>query len=417
VVSRDRYARLPPMATHRLYYDDSYLQSFTAQVCSCLPIAPVMSPSGLRAVWQVLLDRSAFYPDSGGQPHDLGWLGDANILEVRERGDDIVHIVDREVSVGPIEGIIDWPRRFDCMQQHTGQHLLSAMFQGRFGLPTVSFHLGPQTSTIDLRGKEPSVDVLRGAQRAANQVIFEDRPMKVLYDTEDQLARIGVRKEVDREGILRAIEIESADLQPCGGTHVKSTGQIGLLLVRRCSKIRQDWRVEFACGERAERLATTDFQRIQDLSGHLSCSPGQTLAAVERALTERDAHFKSLHAVVHQLAEARAALLVSSTPVSRDGVRVVGEDLQCAHPELIFGLATAVAKHNHTIALIALAESRQLVFAQHSAAGKDLAAVLKQVFAVFPGKGGGTGDFVRGKLADAEKSGLALALAKKLLME
>src|SRR6516164_2784320 len=247
------------MNTHRLYYDDSYLQTVEAQVRSCTLCEPVLTESGTLPAWEVVLDRSAFYPSSGGQPNDLGLLDEARILDVREDGEDILHIVDRELKPGTVKGCIEWPRRFDHMQQHTGQHLLSAMFQERFGLPTVSFHLGIEICTIDLRGEEPTRERVLGAQRAANQAIFEDRPVTVRYGTREQLERLGVRKRVDREGLLRTIEIESADLQPCGGTHVKSTGQIGLVLVRGCSKVRQDWRVEFACGTRAERLASDDF--------------------------------------------------------------------------------------------------------------------------------------------------------------
>jgi len=230
------------MTTRRLYYDDAYLQNFDARVVSCLPAEPVQGASGAQPAWEVLLDQTAFYPSSGGQPNDLGLLGEASVLDVRDEADGIVHIVDREVETGGVKGCVNWPRRFDHMQQHTGQHLLSAMFQERFGLPTVSFHLGEEICTIDLHGGEPSRDQLIGAQRAANKVIFEDRPIGVRYGTREQLARLGIRKDVEREGLLRAIEIEDADLQPCGGTHVKSTGQIGMILVRGCNKVRQDWR-------------------------------------------------------------------------------------------------------------------------------------------------------------------------------
>jgi alanyl-tRNA synthetase len=405
------------MATHRLYYDDSFRQNFTARVLSCLPINPVSTPSGAMPAWEVLLDQTAFYPSSGGQPNDLGRLGDSRVLDVRDDGEEIAHIIDRELPLGAIDGCVDWGRRFDHMQQHTGQHLLSAMFQERFGLATVSFHLGSDLCTIDLRGPEPSPDALRGAQRAANAVIFEDRPVNVRYGTAGQLAQRGVRKEVDRKGILRAIEIEAADLQPCGGTHVKNTGQIGLVLVRRCAKIRQDWRVEFASGGRAERLATADFHLLRDIADRLTCSPEESLAAIERAVADRDAAFKNLRAALEHLAEARAKLLIEATPPANDGLRCVAALLQLESPDLLLPLATELAKNERTVALLVHEPTGQLVFSQSMAAAVDLSAVLKQVLATVPGKGGGTRDFVRAKLADGRWSSTALALATQLVTD
>jgi alanyl-tRNA synthetase len=408
------------MATRRLYYDDSYLQCFEARVLQCTPAEPLSTASGTLPAWELLLDRSAFYPTSGGQPNDLGVIGEANVLDVRDGGDEIVHIVDREVESGDVQGKIDWARRFDHMQQHTGQHLLSAMFQERYGLPTVSFHLGGEICTIDLRGREPSPDVLLGAQRAANSTIFEDRPVNVRYGTAEEFAAQGVRKEVAREGILRAIEIESADLQPCGGTHVKSTGQIGMVLVRRCIKIRQDWRVEFACGRRAEEFASADFALLRAIGERLRCAREEAPAAIEKSFAERDAHFKSLRAALQQLAEARARLLVSAAVPAPNGVRVVTQQLREENAELLLPLATEVAKHESTVALLIHEPTGQLVFAQSAnlakdPAGKDLAAVLKQVLAAVPGKGGGSRDFVRAKLADPSQSSAVLKMAAQII--
>jgi len=247
------------VTTRRLYYDDAFEKEFTARVLYCEVLPPDVNSGITGTVWKLILDRTAFYPTSGGQRNDLGKIGDANVIDVRDEGEEISHVVDRRPADPEVNGCINWPRRFDHMQQHTGQHLLSAMFQERFGLPTVSFHLGSEMCTIDLRGPEPTEEILEGAERAANQIIFEDQPVTVRYGTADELSQLGVRKEVEREGILRAIEIEGADLQPCGGTHVKRTGQIGLVLVRRCTKVRQDWRVEFVCGRRAERAARGFF--------------------------------------------------------------------------------------------------------------------------------------------------------------
>jgi alanyl-tRNA synthetase len=403
------------MATHRLYYEDSHLQIFDARVLSCLPAEPLTSDFGTILCWEVVLDQSAFYPTSGGQPHDLGCIGEAKVLDVREDGEDILHIVDRELPIGSVQGSINWLRRFDHMQQHSGQHLLSAMCQERFGLKTVSFHLGADISTIDLRGMEPDRSMLEGAQRAANSVIFENRPVNVRYGTADQLATIGVRKEVDRAGILRAIEIQSADLQPCGGTHVRSTGQIGMILVRRCTRIRQDWRVEFVCGGRAERLASSDFQLVRSVSERLSCAPESILAAVDKAQATRDAGSKSLRELSQQFAEARAQLLFSTTSASANGSRMIAELLQESQSELLLPLATEIAKQDRTIALIIAEATGQMVFAQHPSAGKDMQTLLKQLSTTFPAKGGGTRNFVRAKLTDPKNSASALNLSKNLI--
>jgi alanyl-tRNA synthetase len=398
------------MATRRLYYDDSYQRDFTAEVLSCEPELHGSTPA-----WGVVLDCTALYPTSGGQPHDLGKLGDANVLDARDDGEDVVHVVDRQLPLGSVAGCVDWARRFDHMQQHTGQHLLSAMFQERYGRPTVSFHLGVDVCTIDLRGPEPAEEILEGAERAANQVISEDRPITVRYGTAEQFAELGVRKEVLRSGMLRAIEIEGADLQPCGGTHVKSTAQIGIILVRGRTKMRQDWRVEFVCGRRAARVSRHDFQLLQRAGEELGCALDNVPASVQRAIRERDAHFKNARALLQRLAEADAAAALLSVKVDENGMRVFarvfGEESEL---EYLSSLATQLAKSEKTVALLSRSGG-DLIFAQHPVTGKDMNALLKQVLAQFAGKGGGTRDFARGKLNDATQADKALTLAARLV--
>ena len=403
------------MTTRRLYYDDSYEREFNARVVYCEPLPPDVNSGITAPALGLLLDRTAFYPASGGQPHDLGKIGDANVLEVRDQGDEILHVVDRRPSSPDVNCCVNWLRRFDHMQQHTGQHLLSAMFQERFGRPTVSFHLGADFCTIDLRGPEPSEEILEGAERAANGIIFEDRPVTVRYGTAEDLAALGVRKEVERAGILRAIEIEGADLQPCGGTHVKSTGQIGTLLVRRCSKMRQDWRVEFVCGGRAERVARQDFLRLRAAGEKMSCSPEEVVASAERVVAERDAHFKRTRVLLEQLARIGAGQAVREAAAGPDGVRVVQRVFEDVEPEFLGYFATEVAKAEKSIALLAGTESGNILFAQHPGAGKDMNGALKAVLAKVAGKGGGTRDFARGRLEDAAQADSALALARELL--
>jgi alanyl-tRNA synthetase len=399
------------MTTRRLYYDDSYQREFEAEVLSCEP-----ELHGTTPAWGVVLDCTALYPTSGGQPHDLGKLGDANVLDVRDEDEDVVHVVDRELALGSVSGCVDWARRFDHMQQHTGQHLLSAMFQERYGRPTVSFHLGSDLCTIDLRGPEPTEEILEGAERAANQVISEDRPIAVRYGTAEEFAGLGVRKEVQRSGILRAIEIEGADLQPCGGTHVKSTAQIGIVQVRRCTKMRQDWRVEFVCGRRATRVARHDFQLLRRAADELGCAPDDVPASVQRAIAERDAHFKTLKSLLQRLAETDAAAALNATQRQANGLRVIARAFDKeSQPEYLNYFAAQLAKSQKTIALLGRSECGHLIFAQHATAGLDMNALLKQVLAQFTGRGGGTRDFARGKLSDAAQVEQAVALAERLL--
>jgi alanyl-tRNA synthetase len=247
-------------------------------------------------------------------------------------------------------------------------------------------------------------------------VISEDRPIAVRYGTAEEFAGLGVRKEVQRSGILRAIEIEGADLQPCGGTHVKSTAQIGIVQVRRCTKMRQDWRVEFVCGRRATRVARHDFQLLHRAAEELGCAPDDVPAAVQRAIAERDAHFKTLKSLLQRLAETDAAAALNAAKPQANGLRVIARAFdEESQPEYVNYLAAQLAKSEKTIALLGRSECGHLIFAQHATAGQDMSALLKQVLAQFAGKGGGTRDFARGKLSDAAQAEKAVALAERLV--
>jgi alanyl-tRNA synthetase len=303
------------------------------------------------------------------------------------------------------------------MQQHTGQHLLSAVFQERFGLPTVSFHLGELASTIDLHGRQPSAQILEGAARAANAIVFEDREISVRYGTAEQFAQMGVRKQVERTGTLRAIEIAGIDLQPCGGTHVRRTGQIGTILLRGCSKIRQDWRVEFLCGSRAEATARKEADLLARVATQLKCAPQDLDGSVERLLQEREVATRNLKNLLPKLADADAAARLQSIAASGDGQVAVVEMLQNVGPEYLQFYATALTRSEKVIALLAVQETGALLFAQHPAVGKDMNAVLRGVFDQLGGKGGGTKDFARGGLADHAKASAALAVAESLLKQ
>jgi len=407
------------MATRRLYYDDAFQREFTAEVLSCEPAGaaasatPVGPPAG--ALWRVKLDRTAFYPTSGGQPHDTGRLGDARVVDVLDEEEEVIHVVDKPIATGSVQGTIDWTRRFDHMQQHTGQHVLSAVFHSRFSLPTVSFHLGSDVCTIDVRGQEPTHEILDSAAAAANDVVYGDRAVNVKYGSAEELATAGVRKTVERSGTLRAIEIESLELQPCGGTHVQRTGQIGMILLRGVSRIRQDWRVEFACGRRAERLAREDFATLRAVAQRLNCSRQEAVSAAERVVAERDAHFKSARASMQKLAEMDARASVQEAEVGSDGLRVVAKLFESDPPEYVQAFAREVAQAENTVALIVRRECGHIFFSQHPTAKKDMNALLAEALKHVPGKGGGSRDSARGRLANPQRASEFLRIATAVL--
>jgi alanyl-tRNA synthetase len=248
-------------------------------------------PEGNR--WKVVLDKTAFYPTSGGQPHDLGRLGDAPVVEVVDVGGEavgadhhIVHYTSAELRVGPVHGQVDWARRIDHMQQHTAQHLLSAAFIELFGFQTVSFHLGRELSTIDLNAPSVVARHLEEAERRTNDIIFEDRPVVIRFGTAEELAEAGIRKKVEREGILRAIEIEGFDRQPCGGTHLARTGQAGLLFIRKLERRRDLSRVEYMAGYRALAAARSDFALLTEAGSLLSCGVADVPAGMANAASK-----------------------------------------------------------------------------------------------------------------------------------
>ena len=255
------------MTTDRLYYTDSYVREFRACVVES-------EAAGLR----VALDRTAFYPTSGGQPFDLGTLGGARVIEVIDEEERVIHVLQSPLTAGAeVEGRIDWARRFDHMQQHTGQHLLSAVFEELYAMPTVSFHLGAESSTIDLGAS--SLDEARTTLDEARTAAVEERCAEiaaqarpVIVAVEDSGSAAGLRKESQRTGTLRIVTIQNLDRSACGGTHVSSTAEIGPILIRKIEKIRGNVRVEFVCGLRAIRRTREDYRALSEIGRTLSVS-------------------------------------------------------------------------------------------------------------------------------------------------
>lgn len=352
--------------TERLYYPDAYLTRFTAEILEIHNN-------------RVYLDRTAFYPTSGGQLFDLGTLNGASVTDVVDEDGRIAHIIDRELTLGPVEGTIDWARRFDHMQQHTGQHLLSAVFAEQLGLETVSVHLGEQISTVDL--DTPSIDSrsIEWVERLANEAIVRNLPVGISF--EDAAVAQGLRKASARSGVLRIISIEGMDRSACGGTHVRATGEIGSILLRKTEKIRNSTRVEFVCGLRAIAAARSDFAALKEQAATYQTRLGEIEKERRKLATE--------------LAGFRGRELYRQTAPGSNGIRRVVRRI----PEIddsVRGEAQAFTQGS--LAVYVAVAGASVLLAASADSGINAGAIIKQ----FATKGGGSATMAQGSVADPE---------------
>jgi len=288
--------------TQRLYFEDAYRKEFEARVLERLV------HEGRPAV---VLDRTGFYPESGGQPSDRGILGSANVLHVLEEGDKIVHLLDRELSeTEDVCGVIDWARRFDHMQQHTGQHILSQCFVEVLEGETQSFHLGEQVSTLEIGVRTASDADLEKVESRANEVIFEDREVRTYFVEADQVETVPLRRPPKKAGTIRVVEVAGFDFSACGGTHCRRTGEIGLIKIIRWDRIRNNLRFEFLCGRRAWRDYTDKNRSVLEISQKFSVHEKDAARAVDKTLQEARQTRKKLKQLQEALAgfEAREAV-------------------------------------------------------------------------------------------------------------
>ncbi len=371
--------------TERLYYNDAYARAFDARVVET-------ADDGRR----VYLDRTAFYPSSGGQPFDVGKLGAVRVVDVIDEGERIVHVLDAPLTEGAVAGEVDWERRFDHMQQHTGQHLLSAVLVELFGAETVSFHMGSEVSTIDVAAASLSDAQLARAEDRANELIFENRPVLISYA--DSQGDLGLRKASAREGTLRIVNIDNFDKSACGGTHVRSTGEIGLVLLRKTEKIRATTRLEFLCGMRAVRRTRMDYRALAQISRSFSApideTPALAAAQVEKA---QDAE-KARKRLATELAEVRGRELYASTAES-DGRRtliertVIGEDQRVRAQAFIAGAKAVYLAVSEAPPAILLAVSPD--------SGLHAGNLVKAAVTAVGGRGGGNATVAQGSVPDA----------------
>ncbi len=377
--------------TERLYYTDPYVRSFEGTVDSAIE-------RDSRTV--VFLDRTAFYPTSGGQPFDTGILGGARVVDVIDEEDGrVAHVLEHPAPASLAAGVrvrgeIDWTRRFDHMQQHTGQHVLSAAFDRLFGVRTVSFHLGGEVSTIDL-GREMKPDEIAAAEADANRIVWEDRPVSIRFATKEEAATLPLRKESLRDGTLRLIDIEQWDLSACGGTHVARTGAIGVIAVATWERFKGGQRVTFACGGRALARFGSMRDTLAASVRLLSVLPHELPATIERLQNDTKDQKRSLVALQTELAVFRATKLAETAELSRAG-RIV---LQCIDGDAqgLKALAQALTEEPGFVVVLASAASPSLVVVARSADVQvNAQQLLTSLLAEFGGRGGGKPNFAQG---------------------
>jgi alanyl-tRNA synthetase len=400
------------VGTERIYYKEPYCIEFDATVVRAF------THEGKPAVE---LDRTAFYPTSGGQPFDTGTLDGTHVVNVVDLEDGtIVHVLDAAIPENsPVHGEIDWRRRFDHMQQHTGQHVLSAAFDHLFDNRTMSFHMSADVSTIDL-AKEASAEAIAAAEHEANRILWEDREVSIRFVSAEEAAALPLRKEPARGGTLRLIDIADFDLSACGGSHVARTGAIGIIAVSGWERFRGGTRVTFVCGSRALRLFRTYRDSIAGSIRSLSVLPEELPSAIERVQNEGKELRRTLKTMQESLASHEAARMVSeaTTRNSEHGTakaRIVVRAVDGWDAAGLKAIAAAATSRDGVVtALFSASRPALAVVAKSRDLRIDCGAVLKDLVQQFGGRGGGKADLAQGGGLDADEQSLVAAARKAI---
>ena len=373
--------------TERLYYHDSYRREFRARVIDS-------SEDGRR----VYLDHTVFYPASGGQPFDTGTLGGATVLEVVDEADRIAHVLDAPLKDVEVAGSIDWARRFDHMQQHTGQHLLSAVLVDLFDIRTLSFHMGAVTSTIDVNAAVLEPKRIERIEERCAEIVAEARPVAITF--EDAAPDLGLRKASARTGTLRIVSIDGLDRSACGGTHVRSTAEIGPILIRKLDKVRGNARLEFVCGMRALSQARQDFRVLSELSRALTVSfedaPRVVAAQIEKIRTLE----KSLARLTLESAQREGRDLYHTTTPDHAGLRRAVERGQI--DDAMRARAQAFAAQSKSVFLAVSQNPPSVLLAASPDSGIHAGERVKAAVAEVGGRGGGNPTMAQGSVPGEE---------------
>ncbi|MBA7544155.1 Alanine--tRNA ligase [subsurface metagenome] len=399
--------------TERLYYQDSYLKEFKAKVIKKIKIDN--QPA-------VVLDETAFYPTSGGQPYDKGVIQDVPVVEVVEEGDEIVHILKKELKEkinSEVVGKIDWKRRFDHMQQHLGQHILSGALMKLWSAETLSFHLGEEVCTLDIAKEKLTEEEAKKAEECTNEIILGNRPVKCYFvEGEEELKRLNLRKVPEKTGKIRIIEVEDFDLSACGGTHCRATGEVGMIKITKWEKRGEKIRLEFVCGRRAWKDYFWKNEVIKNISNKLTIKDSELGEAIDRMLEERKESWKELKEFKEKLQEYEAKRLIDESSIRDNEIRIINKVFEENNFQEVRGLVQKIINLDDSVVVLAGIKNKgegegvKILFACSRVLKYDMNGLIREAGKFIEGQGGGAPNFAQagGKKPEGIEDALNFAL-------
>ncbi len=378
--------------TERIYYRDSYLKEYKSKVVKKIEIKN--RPA-------LVLDQTIFYPTSGGQPYDQGFIQNIPVVEVLEEGEDVIHILPQEWEGKEQEEVIsqiDWKRRFDHMQQHSGQHILSGALMKIWGIETLSFHLGEKYCTLDINKTNLTSEEIKNIEFKANKIIFENRPIESYFiEQKEELKRLNLRKEVKRKGKIRIVEVKDFDISACGGTHCRASGEIGLIKITRWEKKGENIRLEFICGYRAWEDYFWKNEMIKMISGKLTVKDTELTEAIERLMEERREINKELRGFKEKWQEYEVNQLIAQVSPREDGLRVIKKIFKEKNFPEVRGIVQRLVNLNKKILVFAgvIDNGGKIIFACSKNLNYDMKRLVKEAEKFIEGHGGGSINFAQ----------------------
>lgn len=395
---RKIYSREKQRATKRLYFENPYQADFKARV---------LEKRIFEHKPSLILDQTCFYPESGGQLSDKGAINSVRVFKVLEEGERIVHLLEEDIEAEEIRGKIDWETRFDYMQQHTGQHILSQSFYELFGAETLSFHLGEDLSTVEIDMRKVIEDDVERVERRANEIVFQNREIKTYFIPEERIGDIPLRKPPQKKGSIRVVEVADFDYSACGGTHCRRAGEVGIIKVLKWERIRNNIRFEFVCGKRALKDYMLKNRILNQLANRLTVHEREVISSVENALSDVKSQKKKVMKMQEKIA------LFEAREIIREAKEKIIKDILVERtPEEVRFLALNIIKSGDFVVLFGTKREKRahLVLACSESLNFDMRELVPVVSSLIEGRGGGSPSLV--EIAGEKRENLEMALAK-----